>query len=260
MSLTSIASLSTILISFLLGIYIIYKNPRNKINLVFGTFTLCISSWVLVNFLADISSTSNQALFWARLTLAPASLMPLLLLYFSTIFPKQLESKSKLFWLAASLPTLVILALTLTKLNIESVTITPSGQDTVVGSLYYAFLLYFLIYILITLFNLSRSYLKFSGLYKQQIIYLFIGLGISISLALLLSVALPLAGFSSLVSLSPLSSLILILSVSYAIVRHRLLDIEVIIRRSLVYSILLGSMIGLYSVLIFGLNRRKSVV
>ena len=42
---------------------------------------------------------------------------------------------------------------------------------------------------------------------------------------------------------------------AYAIIKHRLLDIEVIIRRSVIYSTLLAALIVLYSVLVFGLNR-----
>jgi len=40
-------------------------------------------------------------------------------------------------------------------------------------------------------------------------------------------------------------------SIAYAIVRHRLMDIEVIIKKGVVFSILMASIIGVYSLLIF---------
>jgi signal transduction histidine kinase len=75
------------------------------------------------------------------------------------------------------------------------------------------------------------------------------------ALALTTNAILPTVGLSYLGSLGPSTTLILSSLTSYAIVKHRLLDIEVIIRRSLVYSTLLAILIGIYSLLVSILNR-----
>src|SRR3990167_4204425 len=124
MSTNNIASLVTFFITLALGLFIFVKNPKSKINLTFTFFTLTISAWVITNFFADIAKTPEQAAFWARATLAGPSIMPILLLYFSTIFPKQQVKFNKIIWLILTIPSIVFLILTPTKLNIEKVNIT----------------------------------------------------------------------------------------------------------------------------------------
>src|SRR4030042_1017949 len=255
MATNNFISIATVITSFLLGTYIIYKDPRNKINLAFAVSTFCVTGWVLVNYLADTAKTPEQALFWARMALATPIIIPLSLLYFSRVFPIQSKPFKRLNWFLISLPTIIILILTPTKLNIGNVSFTDSGQETIVGPLYIPFAIYFIAYIFATFFNLFKSYKTLGGSYKNQIRYLFLGLTGFFVIALLTNAVLPIFGLSSLVSFGPLASLIFLFSVSYAIVKHRLLDIEVIIRRSLVYSILLATLTGLYSILVFGLNR-----
>ena len=142
-----------------------------------------------------------------------------------------------------------------TPLNIEKVTFTDSGQELVVGPLYTPFFIYFALYLIGTFINLFRKFKRGTGLEKLQIQYLVLGLVAASIFALLLNVILPIFGFSTLVSLGPFAALFLVGSVSYAIIKHRLLDIEIIIRRSVVYSALLATLTVFYSIIVFGLNR-----
>src|SRR3989304_7862683 len=107
----NLVSLSTVLISLLIGLFIIYKGPKSKINLSFAVSTFCVTGWVLVNYLADTASTSEQALFWARMALVTPTVIPLSLLYFSRVFPVQTKPLNKLNWLLVSLPAFIILIL-----------------------------------------------------------------------------------------------------------------------------------------------------
>ncbi|MEX0621804.1 MAG: ATP-binding protein [Candidatus Woykebacteria bacterium] len=254
MQLSGFVLILTFITSLFLGIFIIYKNRRDLRNVTFGVFTLTMATWVLVNFFADAAQTTEQATFWARMAIVTPSFMPFLLLLFSNIFPTQEKPLSKIHWFLLSIPALIFLLLSPTHLNVEREIITETGRELIVGPLYTPFLVYFALYIVGTIFNLFRKYRKSTGLEKLQIQYLVLGLIAAVGFALLFSVLLPILGISSLISFSPLASLFLVGSVSYAIVRHRLLDIEVIIRRSLVYSTLLASLIAIYSGLVFVLN------
>ncbi|OGY30391.1 MAG: hypothetical protein A3F35_03000 [Candidatus Woykebacteria bacterium RIFCSPHIGHO2_12_FULL_45_10] len=189
------------------------------------------------------------------MTLVTPALMPFLLLLFSKVFPKQEAPISKGLWFLLLLPALIILVLSPTPLNIEKVTFTDSGQELVVGPLYTPFFIYFALYLIGTFINLFRKFKRGTGLEKLQIQYLVLGLVAASIFALLLNVILPIFGFSTLVSLGPFAALFLVGSVSYAIIKHRLLDIEIIIRRSVVYSALLATLTVFYSIIVFGLNR-----
>lgn len=240
MDYNSILSISTTVVSFVIGFFIVYKNPKNKINLSFAILTFSVAIWILTNFLADIASTPEQALFWARLTLVTPVIGPFSLLFFSRVFPIQTKATKLFNWIILSIPAVVILFLVPTKLNIEKVTFTKTGQDTVVGPLYTPFAIYFLVYLGLTFFNFFLSYKKLGGFYKYQIRYLFLGITLFFLTALTTNAILPLLGFSYLVSLGPLSALFFLLSVSYAIVKHRLLDIRLVVARTIAYSLLLG--------------------
>ncbi len=238
MSLNNLASLVTVVISLLLGIYIIYNNPRSKVNLSFAVSTFCVTGWILVNYLADTAKTPGLALIWARLALVTPILIPISLLYFSRVFPVQSKPIKPLWWVLLSIPAVVFLTLVPTSLNIETVSFTDVGQETVVGPLYIPFGIYFVIYILGTLYNLYSSYRRQGSLYRNQIFYLFFGLALFFLFSFITQIILPLIGFSTLVSTGPVSSLIFLFAVSYAIVRHRLLDIRLVIARSLAYTLL----------------------
>ena len=255
MPINNLASILTFLTSLFLGFFIIYKDHKRLSNITFGTFTLCVAVWVIVNFLTDIAKTPGEATFWARMTLVTPALMPFLLLLFSKVFPKQEAPISKGLWFLLLLPALIILVLSPTPLNIEKVTFTDSGQELVVGPLYTPFFIYFALYLIGTFINLFRKFKRGTGLEKLQIQYLVLGLVAASIFALLLNVILPIFGFSTLVSLGPFAALFLVGSVSYAIIKHRLLDIEIIIRRSVVYSALLATLTVFYSIIVFGLNR-----
>lgn len=255
MPVSSFASVATFLIALFLGIFIIWKDPKRLSNLTFGTFTVSVAIWVFVNFLTDIAKTPEEATLWARMALVAPAFMPFLLLLFSKVFPKQDKPLNKAKWFLLLLPAMATLAISPTPLNVERVTFTSSGQELFVGPLYTPFFIYFAIYLAGTFINLFRKFKKSTGLERLQIQYLVVGVATAAIFALFLNVVLPIFGLSSLVSLGPFSALFIVGSVSYAIIKHRLLDIEVIIRRSLVYSTLLASLIAMYSLLVFGLNR-----
>jgi len=148
----------------------------------------------------------------------------------------------------------MFLILSPTSLNIESVAIRSWGTEFVPGILYTFAIIFILIYLLWSAFNLFITYKSATGLNKVQITYVFLGTALMAITGIITAGILPLVGYSRLSVLSPISALFFLTLVSYAIVKHRLLDIEIIIRRSLVYSVLLVSLIALYTVLVFGLN------
>ena len=77
--------------------------------------------------MSDASKQYQQALFWTKSAIIGPALIPLLLLWFSYIFPVEKEKISKLKIFLLSLPTLIILLLSPTTLNIKKVTIADWG-------------------------------------------------------------------------------------------------------------------------------------
>ena len=255
MLLSNIALIITCLVTLALGFFVIFQNKRSKINVSFGLFAISVALWIFTNFMAEVSKSDSALIFWNRAAIIPAAFLPYILLYFSTIFPTETKTWSRKLWLLLSLPLCVIIFLTPTSYNIESVELTAQGQNITFGFLYNFLFVYFISYITAALYNLYKRYRKSLGLQKLQLRYLFWSLSISLLFGAVTNLILPVLGSSALVAFGALSPIIFVGFTSYAIVRHRLLDIEVIIRRSLVYSTLLAILIGMYSLLVSVLNR-----
>ncbi len=239
MPISTLASITTFIVSIFLGLFIIYRDPKKLTNVTFGAFTICVAFWVITNFFTDIAKTTDVATFWARMTLAAPALMPFLLLMFSKVFPRQEATLNKGFWFLLLTPGLITLVLTPTVLNIEKVSFTATGQELVVGPLYTPFFIYFAIYLIGTFINLFKKFKRSTSLEKLQIQYLIFGLVTASIFALLLNVILPIFGLSNLVSLGAFSSVFIVGSTAYAIVKHRLLDIRLVVARTVAYSLLL---------------------
>jgi len=122
-----ILSIISILLILFLGLVIFLKNPKNKKNQLLSLLSLCIFIWIITVMMSDASKQYQQALFWTKSAIIGPALIPLLLLWFSYIFPVEKEKISELKIFLLSLPTLIILLLSPTTLNIKKVTIADWG-------------------------------------------------------------------------------------------------------------------------------------
>lgn len=99
---------------------------------------------------------------------------------------------------------------------------------------------------------LIRKTRRAQGLLRQQLFYLSLGIIITFGLIALSNFILLIVFHNNkLIYLTPIYTLILFGTTSYAIITHQLFDIRVIIRRTVVYSVLLAFTLGTYSLVIF---------
>lgn len=79
------------------------------------------------------------------------------------------------------------------------------------------------------------AYRRSCGRERAQLQYLFFGIGAFMAIAIVCDVVLPALGVFSLNFVGPLASLVSIGATGYAIVRHQLLDIRIVIQRSVLF-------------------------
>ncbi len=119
-----------------------------------------------------------------------------------------------------------------------------SGVDFGVGySLTSLLVLPFFIYFIYLIYD---KYRKATGLAKNQMRYMFLGMVILAILGITLALILPLLGIKFIDSFAPLVPIIFVGLTTYAMVKHRLMDIRLVIFRSLLYLILLLFLGSLY--------------
>jgi len=136
-------------------------------------------------------------------------------------------------------------------LLITGITISPEGVPLPInGPLlpYYAAGWGF--YFLLGMLFLGKKYFKIRGYARLQMKYFFVGIGIFLTATFVFDLLLPALDISYLNLLGPLSSLVFVGLTSYAIIRHQLMDIRVVIQRGLIYSILAASVLLFYVVTI----------
>lgn len=238
--------LATVVVSFLTY----SKKPRTNFAIAFAAFSFIGALWIFSNFLVDISPQLgyNDALLFTRLGLPISAFLPSFLLLF-TIYFKTPNAKIK-NWLVL-LPSLFFIPITFTTLNIQSLVIKNGVVDYSPGIAYAFFLGFFILYFFFAIKNLLSLYRQSGNTAKDQIKYMFIGLVISALFGIFFDTVLPLIGLPQYGSLGPLSTFIFIVSTTYAIIAHHLFDIRIIIKRAIVYTVLLGFTFAIYSAIIF---------
>ena len=95
------------------------------------------------------------------------------------------------------------------------------------------------------------KYLKFQGIKKLQTLLVLIGFLLTAIFGIVTNVFLQDKVSVEVFRLGNYGAIFLIVFTSYAIIRHHLFDIRVVIQRGVIYSTLLGIIIGLYVFLVF---------
>ncbi len=240
----------TSLLIFLLGLLVYLNNSKRRANQVFFGFTISVVFWTITNLLTNLASDPQWALIWARATIVGAALLVYFFLIFSFYFPK-IRGISFVNMILLGIPALVFIILSPTSLNISSA--TANGQSVTTGSLYILMAVYLPIYLIWSFMNFIRSYRHSQGQEKQQLKYVFAAIILSFGPGFILNAVGPIIGVPQLASIGPLFVLFFVAIISYAMLRHRLLDIRSIVARSVTYVLTIGLIGGVYGFLAFGL-------
>jgi len=221
-----------------LGGFILWHNPRNENNRALSVFILAIALWAAGLFFIFYT----QGLFAAQVTVSAGLLICAALLYAALVFPSGVERPLPRALLIA-LTTGVVLGLSFfpTLLFTSPITIEAGAIQVERGPLtpFYLMLLFLLVSSAVAVLGYKWRHER-DAHKKQQLSYLLLGIGTFLAGAVIADVVLPFFGIYTLNGIGPLFSLIMTSTIVYAIVRHQLMDIRVIIQRGTIYSILLS--------------------
>lgn len=244
----------TTVVALALSLLILISNPKKRENQSLFALVFMMFVWLALNLATNLSSTPEQALFFGRATLVGAALIPYFFWVFVQFYLKKPVSWQKLaLW--GVIPLIVLLA-TPTSLNIAS--IEANGLDPVTGPIYFLVIFELLFYFGVGLWQLRQLYKnnQTSAVQKAQLRYIFAGIIAALVPTFIINAVLPVITGDSLVILyGPNAVIFLALFTSIAIIKHRLLDIRLIVARSLAYVLLLGSLGMAYGVMIYTFTR-----
>jgi signal transduction histidine kinase len=236
----------------LLALVTFAKNQRSATNVLFIFLVISLVGWTITNYSSLHTSSNLQTLGWIRNILFFVVLQNTSFFLLVRVFPEVHFSFLKNRW--------VIFAIIYSIITI-AVTETPflftdfKDGSPVPGLGMLLFIPHALIFAAGGLIWLIIRYIKATGVLRKQLEYFLAG-------TLLLYTIVPLNNFilpvffknSLLVALSPIYPIIFTASVSYAILRHRFLDIRVIVAKSVAYALVLLTVAAIYAAAIFSIS------
>jgi putative nucleotidyltransferase with HDIG domain len=223
-----------------LGVVVLQRNNRRKSHILFAAAAFSLVAWLVTNFMCDQPAFYSNALYLNRLSTAVGIAMGMPLIAFAVLFPRDLP-RLPVVWMALLTPLGVFaVAAARTPALIAAVEIEDWGTNVIQGQLFSPLVAYGVFLLACLAVSSLRSYRRAEPRQRAQFKYLYLGLGLFFSAVMVVSAALPLVtGSNEFASLLPLTTLLFLVPTAYAIVRHQLLDVEFVVLRGVMYSLLL---------------------
>lgn len=240
-----------------LGALVLLRSYRQVYGWLFTGTIFGIALWAVGDIMI-LAARSPKLLPAAESTFYAAPMViPVAILLFSLTFVRKKPLSNKLLALILT-PALVGIALVLIDPHLLITGVTINDGLNVPHPRKPGFLLYmahFTIYFVATYIALYMRARKAKGIEKSQFIYMLYGVAIASIPAQITNLSFPLMGRSNMIWLGPIFTLIFVASVTFAIVKHKLFDIRLVIARSLAYLTSLAILATLYGFLVFGSAR-----
>lgn len=221
----------------ILALLVFFRNPRLRISIIFLSFVGFIVIWVLSNYFESIVSSHELAIALLKLDFVSASFIFYFFLLICINFPTPKQRLLDLILL--SFPAIIFSISSMLGLVVNNFFFENGMIKFEPVILYLPYSIYIFSYAVFGLFELLRKYRKTKGLYKMQILYVLIGLSISASIGIITNLILPLFNVPIEVNRIGIYGLIFFIGfTAYAIVRHRLMDIRLLVVKSIIYTLL----------------------
>jgi len=231
-----IGTFALIAVNIVIAAFVYLRNQKDTVNRIFTALVLSISSWIFVNFMAD-NSKGYMALIWTKLTFVTTAFFAWLLLLFVLVFPVRKKISALAFNMALFIPNLVICLLMLTNLIVKGVEIQPWGVNVIFGPANVAFAIYFLGYTTAAIIILIQNVYKTKGRIKSQGQYVLLGLALGIFFATITNLIIPfIFNLFYPSKYGHFFTVFFVAFTAYAITKHELMDIRVVISRTMAYG------------------------
>lgn len=246
----------TSIVNLLLGLFVYLRNTKGKSNRLFALLVASIVGWIVTLLLYYLITDPLPLLFIGRLNFAVSVPMTFFFYCLVTAFPKETVKTPRFIYITALTVTIVVALLSLLTPFIDQNEVAVGDERIVTyGSLYFTWPIVFFANLLLGFIVLVIKIKKSTGFTRLQLSYLLLGFLLFIGIGGTMNVILPYFGNYSLQQFGPLTTILFVGVTTYAIAKHRLLNIRLLVARSVVYSILV-LLIGLaYSFVILFIGR-----
>jgi signal transduction histidine kinase len=254
MDIINILILITLSSNILLG-YLIYKNNRRAmVNRGYIFVIITILFWGIGMVMYRMSNADSVLLLCKILYVFATFTAPAFLL-FSFIFPEGRFTSKKILFIIVPFFLLVNgLTLFTDKIILDAVSVLGGENIIKFGRWYILYVIFFFFHFFYAYIVLFYKIRKFRGVKQAQLKYVFTGYFLAGNLAFGTNLLLPWFGMFLFNWMGQVLTVIMVGFTTYAIIKYRLMNIRLIITRSILYAVLVGAVASFFalSVIIVG--------
>jgi PAS domain S-box-containing protein len=216
------------------------NNRRSATHRSFAIAVTSIVCWLVLAFLSDQPVLASWALPLNQLTMAAATAGLALLLHFVLLFPKPVGRIASPWRIAFTVSAAVTAITAFTPLVVAAVLFKSYGTDLVPGPMFVTAGVWQLLTVICIVVALALKFRRITGgRERAQLRFLLLGLALFTISAITLGLLLPMAvGSYQLSSLNTFTSLFIVGFVAYAMIKHRLMEMRLVVLRAVAYSLL----------------------
>lgn len=237
----NIIILLTALVNTIYGLVVYSRNRHDATNISFFILTLSVSFWDITMFAYRAAEDPFIALICSRILYVAASTIPIAFLFFVLIFPDGSFKPSKWQKFLLPVPFIISCIISITpSFLIENVLFVPNQENTIIFNfglhIYYA--IYIISYFFFGYLILFKKYSKAEGVLKTQILFILIGTFVSTTIGVFSNLILLLILQNFTFNwLGQVGTVIMIISISYSILKYHLFNIRVIATELFTFSL-----------------------
>jgi signal transduction histidine kinase len=233
----AILPLSSAILNLFLVILILFKGKEGKLNHSFALLCFCAMIWNFGYYLLYSSSSKDLALLSRQINFFGAVFVPPTFLYFTMILTKKFSKRSKNIFLATLISSFILFLLNFRGFTTNDVIQFSWGYLPAAAKTGFVFILLFIFCISYALFLLFKTLKMTVGAKHNQLRYVAYAaiVGFGGGATNFITVHIP------KIAMYPLGNGIVLLwlgIIAYAIAKHHLMDIDIVIKKGAVYAYL----------------------
>ncbi|MDH5662634.1 MAG: diguanylate cyclase, partial [Elusimicrobiota bacterium] len=229
--------------STFLGVLVYFKKRQVAVSRRFCMFLLAVAFWSYSYFVWQFSSSEATALFWCRMLMGGTILIPITFAHFVVVWLNLYkENKKIILW--GYICSLLFFIFNFTPLFVKEVFPVFSFKYWPrAGVLYLPFLCFWFGYVIYSWYLLVMWYQKSTGIKRNQIRYILIGtmigfLGGATNYPLWYNI--PVLPFGNIFAALAVAIM------AYAVIKYRLMDIEIVVNKTVLFGLLISSIFVLH--------------
>lgn len=242
----------TLISNLLIATFVYKNNPKSATNKVFGILGIIISLWLIILFLSQNNPDQSSYLILARMSVflaAPMSMMYFMLAHTLPHSTLQLKKRSLIIMLVA---TGIVMAINLSPYTFTGVELSNGSPQPIVGPGMPPFGILSTFFSIGAVFLLIKKALFSSGVEREQFKYITVGILLMLGLIIgTIFVPVVIYNNTSFVPFAPLYTVLFLGLTAYVIIRHRFLDIRLIVGRAIAFLLFIFLCSGAYTIIVF---------